>query len=151
MISMKNTTKLLTGTELDSYLAERFPTTELETESHDAEESMTEQAELETFRQHVSELTGETDLHFVDELIEELEDLGVTTEEQFDDSYSGCYRDKETFCEDFIGECYSEQLENLPTWLEHAIDWELVWYQTMRHDYIEIKVNDETYFFNRNF
>ena len=106
---------------------------------------------LETFRQHVSEQTGEDSVTYVNELIGELEDLGVTTEEQFDDSYSGCYRDKETFCEDFIGECYSEQLESLPAWLESAIDWELVWYQTMRHDYIEIKVNNETYFFNRNF
>ena len=88
----------------------------------------------------------------VNELIEQLESYGITTEEQFDDAYSGCYRDEATFCEDFIGECWSETLEAIPTWLETAIDWEMVWYQTMRFDYFTIETSSyEKYFFSLHF
>ena len=81
----------------------------------------------------------------------ELEGYGVDSIENFEDAYYGCYPDVQTFAEDLVNDCYSETLNNLPTWLEDAIDYELIWYQSLRHDFFEVSFDGEVYIFNRNF
>ena len=108
-------------------------------------------ATLTDMQQRVSELFDIDSVSKVDTIIKELEGYGIESEEQLDDAYSGCYRDESTFCEDFTNECYSESIDAMPVWLQTAIDWELVWYQSMRYDYFAIYHDAEYYFFNRNF
>ena len=81
----------------------------------------------------------------------ELEGYGVDSIENFEDAYYGCYPDVQTFVEDFVNECYSDVVNNLPTWLQYAIDYELVWHQSLRHDFFEVEFDGEVYIFNRNF
>ena len=113
---------------------------------------MTALQTLTPFQIHISEMCDEDSISKVDELIEQLESYGITTEEQFDEAYRGCYRDEATFCEDFMTDCYSDTLESLPSWLENAIDWEMVWFTALRYDFFTLEVNSyEKYFFSSNF
>ena len=145
---MTSSTVLLTGSERDAYIAERFQPTELEVESHDAEETMQAESDMQ---QRVSELFDIDSVSKVDTIIQELEGYGIESEDQLDDAYSGCYRDESTFCEDLLYDIYSDTLDQMPTFLESAIDWELVWHQSMQYDYFAIYHNCEYYFFSRNF
>jgi hypothetical protein len=145
---MSNNTILLTGSERDAYIAERFQPTELEVASHDAEEIMQAEADMQ---QRISELFDIDNIAKVDTIIQELEGYGIDTEENLDDAYSGCYRDEATFCEDLLSDCYSEAIDAMPVFLQTAIDWEMVWHQSMQYDYFAIYHNCEYYFFNRNF
>lgn len=145
---MSNNTILLTGSERDAYIAERFQPTELEVESHDAEEIMQAEADMQ---QRISELFDIDNIGKVDTIIRELEGYGINTEEILDDAYSGCYRDESTFCEDLLSDVYSEAIDAMPVFLQTAIDWEMVWYQSMQYDYFAIYHDSEYYFFNRNF
>ena len=125
-----------------------FQTTSLEAESSDAEDIM--QAESD-FRQRVCELFDIEATPQLDILIKELEGYGIETEEQIDDAYSGCYPSEASFCEDLLSDCYSEVIDAMPIFLQTAIDWEMVWYQSMQHDYTSIYFDGDYYFFNRNF
>lgn len=145
---MSNNTILLTGSERDAYIAERFQPTELEVESHDAEEIMQAEADMQ---QRIAEMFNIDNIAKVDTIIKELEGYGIESEEQLDDAYSGCYRDEATFCEDLLCDVYAEQIEAMPVFLQTAIDWELVWHQSMQYDYFAIYHDCEYYFFNRNF
>ena len=82
-------------------------------------------------------------------------DLGITTAEQFCDAFSNEWPgvgDHVTskFTEDLIEDCYSHEIESMPSFLQNAIDYELVWYQSMRYDYYDLEFKGNTYFFNRN-
>ena len=102
-------------------------------------------------QQRVSELFDIDNMSKVDTIIQELEGYGIDNEETLDDSYSGCYRDESTFCEDLLSERWSEALDAMPVFLQTAIDWEIVWHQSMQHDYFAIYHDCEYYFFSRNF
>ena len=84
-------------------------------------------------------------------IIDDLEGYGIEDEEQFNDAFSGVFSNESEFCEELMSDCYSEQIESLPSWLQNAIDWEMVWYQSLRYDYFTIYFNNQYYFFNRNF
>ena len=102
-------------------------------------------------QQRVSELFDIDSVSKVDAIIKELEGYGIESEDQLDDAYSGCYRDESTFCEDLLSDAYSEAIDAMPVFLQTAIDWELVWYQSMQYDYFAIYHASEYYFFNRKF
>ena len=108
-------------------------------------------ATLTDMQQRVSELFDIDNMSKVDTIIQELEGYGIDSEENLDDAYSGCYRDEATFCEDLLCDVYSEEIDAMPVFLQTAIDWELVWHQSMQYDYFSIYHNSEYYFFNRNF
>ena len=82
-----------------------------------------------------------------------LEDYGVESEEQLDDAYSGCFPSVSDFCEDLVEDCYSHVINELPTWLQSAIDYEMIWHQSFKYDFFEIYDRNcgEYYFFNRNY
>ena len=98
---------------------------------------MTTAITLTDMQQRVSELFEIDSVSKVDTIIQELEGYGIDTEERLDDAYYGCYRD--------------EQIEAMPVFLQTAIDWELVWHQSMQYDFFAIYHECEYYFFNRNF
>ena len=108
-------------------------------------------ATLTDMQQRISELFNIDSVSKVNTIIMELKEYGINNEEKLDDAYLGCYRDKETFCEDFLSDVYAEQIEAMPVFLQTAIDWEMVWHQTMQNNYFAIYHDSEYYFFNRNF
>jgi len=112
---------------------------------------MTTAITLTDMQQRISELFNIDSVSKVDTIIQELEGYGIESEEQLDDAYSGCYRDEATFCEDMLSDVYAEQIEAMPVFLQTAIDWELVWHQSMQYDFFAIYHECEYYFFNRNF
>ena len=87
----------------------------------------------------------------VDTFRHELEDYGIETIENFEDAYYGCYPDVQTFVEDLVNDVYSHLINELPIWLQTAIDYEMIWYQSLRHDFVDIVFDGETYIFNRSF
>ena len=82
-------------------------------------------------------------------------DMSITTAEQFEDAFSGEHEGvgdhvTSAFTEQLIDDCYSHEIESMPSFLQNAIDYELVWYQSMRYDYYDLEFKGNTYFFNRN-
>ena len=108
-------------------------------------------ATLTDFEQRVCELLDIEATPQLDILVKELEGYGIDSEESIDDAYAGCYPSEAAFCEDMLCDVYSGQIEEIPVFLQTAIDWEMVWYQTMRHDYFALYSEGYYYFFNRNF
>ncbi len=92
-------------------------------------------ATLTDMQQRISEMFNIDSVAEVNTIIKTLWCYGIETEETLDDAYSGCYRDEATFCEDLLSDVYAEQIEAMPVFLQTAIDWELVWHQSMQYDY----------------
>jgi hypothetical protein len=105
---------------------------------------------LSEFQQFLANHLGIDSVTRTDLFRHELEGYGVDSVEAFEGSYFGCYPNVSVFAEDFVNQCYQESLEAIPTWLETAIDYELIWYQTLRHDYFEVEFDGEVYIFNRH-
>ena len=90
---------------------------------------------LSRFEDAISKIIESEDVADIEQFMEELTSYGVTEISQLEDAYAGCYRDEATFCEDLMSDIYSSEMDALPTWVYHAIDWELVWHQVLRYDY----------------
>ena len=106
---------------------------------------------LTRFEEAISKVIESDSVTDIEQVMEELESYGVTSIDQLEEAYSGCYRDEATFCEDLMSDIYSSEMDALPIWVQNAIDWELVWYQSLRYDYFTVYFNSEYYFFNSNF
>ena len=106
---------------------------------------------LTRFQDLVASILDIDSVSRTDLFINEIEGYGVDSVENFEDAYYGCYPDVKTFVEDFVNECYSDAIDSLPIWLQTAIDYELIWYQSLRHDFFEVSFDGEVYVFNRNF
>jgi hypothetical protein len=106
---------------------------------------------LTDLQQHVAELLEIDSVTHVNLFINELKSYGIDDVEKLEDAYFGCYPTVEKFAEDFCVDVYHDEMEKLPAWVEDAIDWELVWHQTLRYDFFEITFDGYTYFFNNNF
>lgn len=80
-------------------------------------------------------------------------DLDITTAEQFEDAFYGEHEytgDRATteFAESFCEDVYPT--DSLPDVYKYAIDYQLVWYSMLRHDFYDLEFKGNTYFFNRN-
>ena len=106
---------------------------------------------LSRYQEFIANHLGIDSVYRTDLFRNELEGYGVDDIETFEDAYYGCYPDVQTFVEDFVNECYSDAIDSLPIWLASAIDYEMIWYQSLRHDFFEIEFDGEVYIFNRNF
>ena len=106
---------------------------------------------LTRYQEFIANQLGIDSVYRTDLFRNELEGYGVDSIENFEDAYYGCYPDVQTFTEDFITECYSDSINNLPTWLQTAIDYEMIWYQSLRYDFFEVEFDGEVYIFNRHF
>lgn len=87
-----------------------------------------------------------------DAFINELNDEGITNAEEFSDRFYGEWEgvgDHVTtkFSEQFMDDVYPT--DDLPDIYRHAIDYELVWYQSLRHDFYDMEFKGNTYIFNR--
>ena len=108
-------------------------------------------ATLSIMHERIAELIESDSVREVEQFMSELSGYGIETEDQVDDAYYGCYPSVEAFCEDVVNDCYLDVIDALPVWIQSAIDYELAWHQSMRHDFFEVYFNGDYYFFNRNF
>ena len=85
-----------------------------------------------------------------DTLASDLEDIGITTEEQLRDCFYGCY-DGWKFYEEF-GETFLDNMgERIPEILLGCIDYERLWEGLLKYDYYTIDFAGDVYVFNRNY
>jgi hypothetical protein len=80
-------------------------------------------------------------------------EMGITTAEQFCDAFYSEWEgvgDHVTtkFTEEFCEDVYPT--DDMPDLYRCAIDFELVWYQSLRYDFYDMEFKGNTYFFNRN-
>jgi len=80
-------------------------------------------------------------------------DLNITTATQFCEAFAGEWEGigehvTTKFAEDFCDDVYPS--DDLPQIYRFAIDYQLVWYQSLRYDYYDLEFKGNTYFFNRN-
>jgi hypothetical protein len=72
---------------------------------------------------------------------------------QFCDAFAGEYEFTgehitTKFAEEFSDDVYPS--DDLPEIYRFAIDYQLVWYQSLRYDFYDLEFKGNTYFFNRN-
>ena len=84
-----------------------------------------------------------------DNFIEELANYGINSVEQFEDAFE---REVEGYGERVFAEFSEELIESCgytiePEFIANCIDWELVWYSSLRYDYQTIEFKGNTYFF----
>ncbi len=157
---MSNET-LLTGKERDAYIAERFPTSPNPTVQNISTMTKAESNAFEAWYDAKSEETqllideiSDRTSYIIDEdeydsFIEELANYGICDASQFEDAYYGemeGYGERVTaeFAEQLVEECgYSIE----PEFIRHCIDWQLVWYSSLRYDYQTVEFKGNTYFF----
>ena len=94
----------------------------------------------------------------VQELLQELDDYGIETVEQFEDAYAGCYESRfgssaeANFSEELVSDCgYITDSRDLPSFIANHIDYQAIWDCELRHDYFTIEVDNSTYFFSAHF
>jgi len=93
----------------------------------------------------------------VQELLQELDDYGIETVQQFEDAYAGCFESsgftsaEAIFCEELADDCGYMGNTNLPSFITNHIDWQSVWDCELRHDYFTIEISGESYFFSKYF
>ena len=106
---------------------------------------------LTRFQEHVASILEIDSVSRTDLFIDEIEGYGIDDVDTFEDAYYGCYPNVQTFVEDFVNDVYSHVVNELPDWLQYAIDYEMIWHQSFRHDFFEVEFDGEVYIFNRNF
>jgi hypothetical protein len=85
-----------------------------------------------------------------DAFIEELANYGINDASQFEDAFSQeseGYGERvfSEFCEELVESCgYTIE----PEFIRYCIDWEQVWYSSLRYDYQTIEFKGNTYFFH---
>ena len=85
-----------------------------------------------------------------DAFIEELANYGINEPDQFEDAFS---QESEGYGERVFAEFSEELVESCgytiePEFIRNCIDWELVWYSSLRYDYQAIEFKGNTYFFH---
>ena len=84
-----------------------------------------------------------------DTFIEELANYGINDASQFEDAFE---REVEGYGERVFSEFSEQLMDDLgyniqPDFIANCIDWELVWYSSLRYDYQTIEFKGNTYFF----
>ena len=92
--------------------------------------------ELEQLRDAIGS-TGMIDT-MPDEFYQTLIDYGIETSEQFEDAYQGSYRDGAEFSESMVNDLGYLDNCDLPDFITHAIDYDVMWECSLRHDYFMI-------------
>ena len=162
---MSDNNVLLTGSVRDEYIKQRFELNDGHESTVDvnnlSEEFMKARldfaawydAKSEDEQLFIDEISDRTyqiiDEEDYDDFIEELADYGITTASEFEDAFFGEWegygeRIYAQFSEDLIEEMgYDIQ----PEFIANCVDWELVWYSSLRYDYQTVEFKGNTYFF----
>lgn len=84
------------------------------------------------------------------EFIDELDDIGITTANEFEDAYeyeSDEYWAEKDFAEYFVCDVLNEAPSDT---IYAAVDWQAVWDHNLRYDYSSIETANGTFFFRNN-
>jgi hypothetical protein len=105
--------------------------------------------DIKTLYDHLNESSASKWTHEETlDFIEELEDIGVETVEQFQDSFErsvdNTWKAEADFAEELMVEL-EPSLEN--SLVFHAIDWQSVWDHQLKYDFNTIEFDGEMYFF----
>ncbi|MCP4974257.1 MAG: hypothetical protein GY914_11405 [Prochlorococcus sp.] len=109
-------------------------------------------SKTEDMQELIDEISDRTsyiiDENEYDAFIEELEDYGITDASSFEDRFS---QEVEGYGERVTAEFAEELIESCgykiePEFIVNCIDWELVWYSSLRKDYNTIEFKGNTYF-----
>ena len=114
-------------------------------------DSLTEQdAELYDAIEDMCPEFSKLDAEQCQEFMDQLADLGITTETQFNDAYywqvDNTWRAEAEFAEYVTTELHCI---NLPEFV--CIDWQATWDSALRYDFSTIEFDGETYFFSNHF
>ena len=117
---------------------------------------MTDQIQLTTEQQALLDYIEDIIEYADEELIEELDDNGIETVEQFEDAFAGSYdgygskSPEAQFCEELVSDCgYLEG--DLPDFITSHIDYQEIWDCELTHDYFTIEHRNTSLFFSRHF
>lgn len=91
-----------------------------------------------------SKLGEKWDHEQVMDFIDHLDDIGITTAEQFEDSFEGVYDDEKEFAQYWVDDVLHAQI---PTCVYYCIDWENVWSHELRYDFNSIDFDYSVYIF----
>jgi hypothetical protein len=86
-----------------------------------------------------------------DTFMSELEDVGITTANEFSDAYYGQqdgWNAEAVFTEELCLELAPANVEDTPYWF--AINWQKVWDHSLSYDFSTIEFDGATYFFRNN-
>ena len=160
---MTNNT-LLTGSIREQYIAMRFKNNEPSNVDVNklSDKFMKEQldydawyeskdAEYQLFIDEIADRTNFIiDEEDYDAFIEELANYGINDVSDFENAFSQeseGYGERvfSEFCEELVESCgYTIE----PEFIRYCIDWEQVWYSSLRYDYQTIEFKGNTYFFH---
>ena len=85
-----------------------------------------------------------------DDFMNELDDIGITTAQEFEDAYYmqfDSYKAEAEFAEEIMCQV-TPNLEESPVFF--AIDWQRVWDHSLSYDFSTIEFDGTTYFFHNN-
>ena len=104
---------------------------------------------IDTISERTHYITEENEF---DEFIEELANYGINDVSDFNDRFN---QEVEGYGERVFVEFSEELVESCgyniePEFIRNCIDWQLVWYSELRHDYQAIEFKGNTYFFHNN-
>ena len=90
------------------------------------------------------------------DFISELDDIGITNEEEFENRFytvmDNSYKVEEEFAEDFIDNVYNTGSDAMQA-VYHAIDWQRVWDHSLCYDFsyiIQGGYGGDVYFFHNH-
>jgi uncharacterized protein (DUF488 family) len=127
-----------------------FQPTQLETKS---EFEAWYDSKSEEYQQLIDEISDRTNYIIEEEeydsFIEELANYGINAASQFEDTFQ---LEVEGYGERVFAEFSEELIESCgytiePKFIANCIDWELVWYSSLRYDYQTVEFKGNTYFF----
>lgn len=98
--------------------------------------------------------TDKWDVDQVIEFVGELDDLGITNQQQFEDAYYGEYdgwKAEETFAQEFYEGMITSSVQDELAIPLYYVDWQRVWDHSLSYDFSTIKFDGTTFFFNNNF
>lgn len=81
------------------------------------------------------------------DFIEELDDIGITTGEQFEDCFEGVYDDEKEFAQYWVCDVLNAQI---PECVYNCIDWEHVWSHELKYDFNCIEFDYNVFIFRNN-
>lgn len=79
--------------------------------------------------------------------LEHLDDIGITSAEQFEESFEGVYDSEREFAEYWVTDVLNAQI---PECVYNCINWDDVWSSELRYDFNTIDFDYSTYVFRNN-
>jgi hypothetical protein len=162
---MSDNNVLLTGSIREQYIAQRFELNGNHESTADVDKLSDEfmkaridfatwyDGKYEETQNLIDEISDRTyyiiDENEYDEFIEELANYGINDASSFEDAFE---REVEGYGERVFAEFSEELVESCgyaiqPEFVANCIDWEQVWYSSLRYDYQTFEFKGNTYFF----